>query len=59
MRNAATVRFISFEILVTGVRLFECFLRLRKSAAVHSRRPTASFFFSTLRFNLGSLIRSE
>jgi len=37
-RNAATVRFISLETLATGVLSFECFLRLRRSAAVHSRR---------------------
>lgn len=37
------MRFISFEILATGVFAFECFLRSFKSAAVHSRRAGLCF----------------
>jgi hypothetical protein len=49
MRSAGTVRFKSFETFATGVRAFECAFRLRRSAAVHSRR---FLLFFAVRFNL-------
>lgn len=48
------VRFISFEILATGVLAFECFLRSFKSAAVHSRR--AGLCFLGFVFNLDNSV---
>jgi len=48
------VRFISLEIFTTGVLAFECFLRSRKSAAVHSRR--AGFFVALVFILLNSVV---
>lgn len=56
------MRFISFEILATGVFAFECFLRSFKSAAVHSRRAGLCFFglvFKGLVFKLDNSVNWE
>lgn len=47
-RSAPTVRFVSFDILSTGVLAFECAFSSFRSALVHSRR--LPFFLATLAF---------
>src|SRR5580700_5939500 len=45
-RRAPTVRFITFETLVTGVRAFECAFSVRTSSFVHglmTRRAVVAF----------------
>ena len=45
-RRAPTVRFITFETLVTGVRAFECAFSVRRSSFVHglmTRRAVVAF----------------
>jgi hypothetical protein len=44
-RSAPAVRFISFEILATGVRLFECFRSSARSALVQGARLPGRFAF--------------
>jgi hypothetical protein len=51
-RSAPIVRFVSLDILATGVFAFECALSSLMSAFVHSRRTALPFFFAFLTFNL-------
>jgi hypothetical protein len=46
------VRFVSLDILVTGVLAFECALSSLTSVFVHSRRIALPFFFVFVTFNL-------
>ena len=46
------MRFVSLDILVTGVLAFECALSSLTSAFVHSRRTALRFFFDFVTFNL-------
>jgi hypothetical protein len=46
------VRFVNLEILITGVRAFECVLSSLTSVFVHSRRTALLFFFAFPTFNL-------
>ena len=46
------VRFVSLDILVTGVLAFECALSSLTSVFVHSRRTALPFFFAFVTFNL-------
>jgi hypothetical protein len=46
------VRFVSLDILVTGVLAFECALSSLTSAFVHSRRAALPFFFGLVTFNM-------
>jgi len=48
------VRFVSLDILVTGVLAFECALSSLTSAFVHSRRTALPFFFGFVTFKLVS-----
>src|ERR1700688_4043180 len=51
-RSAPIERFVSLDILVTGVLAFECALSSLTSALVHSRRTALPFFFGFVTFNL-------
>ena len=46
------MRFVSLDILVTGVLAFECALSSLTSVFVHSRRTALPFFFGFVTFNL-------
>ena len=46
------MRFVSLDILATGVLAFECALSSLMSAFVHSRRTALPFFFAFATFNL-------
>ena len=47
-RNAPTVRFISLEILATGVRALECFRNSACNAFVHAARFRFFVFLANL-----------
>jgi hypothetical protein len=47
-RRAPTVRFITFETLVTGVRAFECAFNVRTSSFVHGLMTRRAVFAFTV-----------
>src|ERR1700722_2302114 len=47
-RRAPTVRFITFETLVTGVRAFECAFSVRTSSFVHGLMTRRAVFAFTV-----------